>query len=84
MPRILRVEDNEMSRDMLSRRLERRGFGPATVHRNIYTAADTVKSLQRALRGRNYYAGEPTGNLDQADGATVQALGVTTAGNNAK
>lgn len=26
MPRILLVEDNEMNRDMLSRRLERRGF----------------------------------------------------------
>ncbi len=26
MPRILIVEDNEMNRDMLSRRLERRGF----------------------------------------------------------
>jgi CheY-like chemotaxis protein len=27
MPKILIVEDNEMNRDMLSRRLERRGFG---------------------------------------------------------
>ena len=26
MPKILRVEDNEMNRDMLSRRLERRGY----------------------------------------------------------
>ena len=26
MPKILLVEDNEMNRDMLSRRLERRGF----------------------------------------------------------
>jgi two-component system, cell cycle response regulator DivK len=26
MPKILIVEDNEMNRDMLSRRLERRGF----------------------------------------------------------
>ena len=72
--------------------------------RNIYTSADVVKSLQRALKSRNYYAGEPTGNLDQAtrdalagfqldqrqpatgdaDEATVQALGVTTAGNSVK
>lgn len=34
--------------------------------RNIYTRSDTVKSVQRVLRGRNYYTGEPTGNLDQA------------------
>ena len=26
MPKVLLVEDNEMNRDMLSRRLERRGF----------------------------------------------------------
>jgi two-component system, cell cycle response regulator DivK len=26
MPRILVIEDNEMNRDMLSRRFERRGF----------------------------------------------------------
>ena len=26
MPRILLVEDNEMNRDMLSRRLQRRGY----------------------------------------------------------
>jgi len=68
--------------------------------RNIYVSADTIKSLQRALRGRNYYAGEPTGILDQAtrdalarfqldqgqaatgdaEEATVQALGASTAG----
>jgi putative peptidoglycan binding protein len=68
--------------------------------RNIYTSTDTIKSLQRALKGRNYYTGEATGTLDQAtrdalarfqldqrqaatgdaDEATVQALGVTTAG----
>jgi len=68
--------------------------------RNIYVSTETVKSLQRALRGRNYYAGEATGTLDRptreaiarfqldrsqaatgdADEATVQALGVTTAG----
>ena len=34
--------------------------------RNIYTSADVVKSMQRALKSRSYYAGEPTGNLDQA------------------
>jgi peptidoglycan hydrolase-like protein with peptidoglycan-binding domain len=34
--------------------------------RNIVTSAETVRSLQRALKGRNYYAGEPSGNLDQA------------------
>jgi CheY-like chemotaxis protein len=30
MPKILLVEDNDMNRDMLSRRLERRGFEVAT------------------------------------------------------
>jgi putative peptidoglycan binding protein len=34
--------------------------------RNIVTASETVRSLQRALKGRNYYAGEASGNLDQA------------------
>ena len=34
--------------------------------RNILTSADTVRSLQQVLKGRNYYAGEATGNLDQA------------------
>jgi hypothetical protein len=72
--------------------------------RNIYTSSETVKSLQRALKGRNYYAGEATGSLDQAtrdalarfqldqgqsatgdaDEATVQALGVATAGLSSK
>jgi hypothetical protein len=72
--------------------------------RNIYTSAEVVKSVQRALKSRNYYAGEATGNLDQAtrdalasfqldqrqpatgdaDEATVQALGVTAAGNSVK
>lgn len=73
----------------------------ASGDRNIFTSSDTVKSLQRALKGRNYYTGEATGTLDQptrdalarfqldqrqsatgdADEATVQALGVTTAAN---
>jgi len=34
--------------------------------RNILTSSETVKSVQRALKGRNYYAGEATGSLDQA------------------
>jgi hypothetical protein len=38
----------------------------ASGDRNIYTSSDTVKSLQRALKGRNYYAGEATGTLDQS------------------
>jgi two-component system cell cycle response regulator DivK len=41
MPRILLVEDNEMNRDMLSRRLERRGF-------NVSIALDGAEGLQRA------------------------------------
>jgi two-component system cell cycle response regulator DivK len=32
MPKILLVEDNEMNRDMLSRRLQRKGFTVVTVH----------------------------------------------------
>ncbi len=32
MPKILLVEDNEMNRDMLGRRLERRGFDVAYAH----------------------------------------------------
>jgi two-component system, cell cycle response regulator DivK len=32
MPKILLVEDNEMNRDMLSRRLQRRGFTVVTAH----------------------------------------------------
>src|SRR5882762_5682431 len=41
MPKILLVEDNEMNRDMLSRRLERRGF-------NVSIALDGAEGLQRA------------------------------------
>jgi Putative peptidoglycan binding domain len=72
--------------------------------RNIYTDSETLKAVQRALKGRNFYAGEITGTLHQplrdalarfqleqgqpatgdADEATVQALGVTTAGKSSK
>ena len=38
MPRILLVEDNEMNRDMLSRRLERRGY-------EVLTAVDAESGL---------------------------------------
>lgn len=44
MPRILLVEDNEMNRDMLSRRLARRGF-------EIEIAVDGVDGVARALEG---------------------------------
>jgi hypothetical protein len=39
---------------------------PGPGDRNIYTSSDTVRSVQRALRGRNYYTGDVSGNLDQA------------------
>lgn len=42
MPRILLVEDNEMNRDMLSRRLQRRGF-------DVLLAEDGVSGVQAAL-----------------------------------
>jgi CheY-like chemotaxis protein len=41
MPRILLVEDNETNRDMLSRRLERRGY-------EVMLALDGQDALQRA------------------------------------
>jgi CheY-like chemotaxis protein len=41
MPKILLVEDNEMNRDMLSRRLERRGY-------EVILAFDGQDALQRA------------------------------------
>lgn len=44
MPRILLVEDNEMNRDMLSRRLARRGF-------EVDIAVDGLAGVQRALEG---------------------------------
>jgi len=44
MPRILLVEDNEMNRDMLSRRLQRRGF-------DVGIAIDGVAGVDRALEG---------------------------------
>ena len=43
MPRLLYVEDNEMNRDMLSRRLQRRGFEvliAATASRASLAAAE--------------------------------------------
>lgn len=42
MPRILLVEDNEMNRDMLSRRLERKGF-------EVLIAVDGEEGVRRAL-----------------------------------
>jgi two-component system, cell cycle response regulator DivK len=44
MPRILLVEDNEMNRDMLSRRLARRGF-------EVEIAVDGLGGVARALEG---------------------------------
>lgn len=44
MPRILLIEDNEMNRDMLSRRLARRGY-------EIEIAVDGVEGVARALEG---------------------------------
>jgi CheY-like chemotaxis protein len=43
MPRILLVEDNEMNRDMLSRRLERRGY-------TVVCAIDGQQGLDLALQ----------------------------------
>jgi CheY-like chemotaxis protein len=45
MPRILLVEDNEMNRDMLSRRLERRGY-------TVICASDGREGLDAAARER--------------------------------
>lgn len=44
MPRILLVEDNEMNRDMLSRRLSRKGY-------EVSIAIDGQQGLAMALRG---------------------------------
>jgi CheY-like chemotaxis protein len=44
MPRILLVEDNEMNRDMLSRRLIRRGY-------EVEIAVDGTAGVARALEG---------------------------------
>ena len=41
MPKILLVEDNEMNRDMLSRRLERKGY-------TVSLALDGAEGLQKA------------------------------------
>lgn len=43
MPRILLVEDNEMNRDMLSRRLERRGYA-------VICAVDGAQGVEMAVR----------------------------------
>lgn len=45
MPKILLVEDNEMNRDMLTRRLRRRGF-------EVITAVTGSDSLQQARRAK--------------------------------
>ncbi|WKW13277.1 response regulator [Pseudogemmatithrix spongiicola] len=44
MPRILLVEDNEMNRDMLSRRLARRGH-------EVAIAVDGLEGVAKALEG---------------------------------
>lgn len=45
MPRILLVEDNELNRDMLSRRLARRGY-------EVECAHDGVQGVEAARSGR--------------------------------
>jgi two-component system, cell cycle response regulator DivK len=45
MPRVLLVEDNEMNRDMLSRRLARRGF-------EVVTVVDGLQGMEAARRLR--------------------------------
>ena len=45
MPKILLVEDNEMNRDMLSRRLERRGY-------EVVIAVDGQQGVDLALSNR--------------------------------
>jgi two-component system, cell cycle response regulator DivK len=45
MPRILLVEDNEMNRDMLSRRLERRGY-------EVVIAVDGGEGVAKAREGK--------------------------------
>ncbi len=45
MPKILVVEDNELNRDMLTRRLERRGY-------ETLIAADGAQGLELARRSR--------------------------------
>jgi CheY-like chemotaxis protein len=45
MSRILLVEDNELSRDMLSRRLTRRGY-------EVLTAADGAEAVETARLAR--------------------------------
>lgn len=44
MPKILLVEDNEMNRDMLSRRLERKGY-------EVAIAVDGLQGVQMATEG---------------------------------
>jgi CheY-like chemotaxis protein len=44
MPRILLVEDNELNRDMLSRRLERKGYA-------VEMAVDGAQGVEMALAG---------------------------------
>ena len=44
MPRILLIEDNEMNRDMLSRRLQRRGF-------EVVVAVDGYEGIEKAQAG---------------------------------
>jgi len=44
MPKILLVEDNELNRDMLSRRLQRKGF-------EVAMAVDGLQGVEMALAG---------------------------------
>ncbi|HEY2462387.1 MAG TPA: response regulator [Candidatus Acidoferrum sp.] len=66
MPKILLVEDNEMNRDMLSRRLERRGF-------SIVTAESGEQGLSQArLEGPDLILMDIT--LPEMDGWEVTRL----------
>jgi CheY-like chemotaxis protein len=69
MPKILLVEDNEMNRDMLSRRLERKGF-------EVEMAVDGREGVEKA-RGGSYDLVLMDMSLPELDGweATRQLRG---------
>lgn len=64
MHKLLLVEDNELNRDMLSRRLERRGY-------IIEMAADGEKALQKVLDSEDIHLVLLDMDLPVKDGWTV-------------
>ena len=54
MPRLLLVEDNELNRDMLSRRLERKGYEVVIAIDGVTSRPRDSQEIERIAIGENH------------------------------